>query len=169
MSDTDLSYQPTYRVVFWGACTLSHTHSHDRVDVARRFARRFNIRQLKHLQYLFSGRLVTLKTRLSYHEAKRYGEVIRGLGAVCRLEKETNWQTNFAFADDQVRKQSSVAGQELEKALSLQPKRAEQQVHKETEKNVLFAARDAQVPEHPPLPYQDHQAAAQALRKGRLS
>ncbi len=165
MSDTHLSYQPTFRVVFWGACTLSH----ERVDVARRFARRFNIRQLKHLQYLFSGRLVTLKTRLSYHEAKRYGEVIRDLGAVCRLEKEANWQTNFAFADEPVRQKPPVADQSLEKALSLQPKQADPQVQKKAEKNAMFAARDAQLPEHPPLPYQDHRAAGQALRKGRFN
>jgi hypothetical protein len=159
MSDLNLSYQPTYRVVFWGACTLSH----DRVDVARRFARRFNIRQLKHLQYLFSGRLVTLKARLSYHEAKRYGEVIRTLGAVCRLEKEANWQTNFAFADEPVRKKSSVADQSLERALSLQPKQAEQSI----QKGAMFSARETRLVEHPPMRYQDHQAASQMLGRKR--
>ncbi len=35
MSDTHLSYQPTYRVVFWGTCTLSHALSHNHQAAAQ--------------------------------------------------------------------------------------------------------------------------------------
>lgn len=78
----------SYRVVFWGETDLLQP----RRDVALKFSRRFRIRSVKQLRYLFSGRLLTLKRGLSEDQARCFSELLMDLGVVCRVEREIAWQ-----------------------------------------------------------------------------
>ncbi len=140
------SEHSTYRVVFWGEVTLGHTRS----DVARRFAKWFKIKERKTLQKLFGGRLLTLKKGLSYSEAQLYSDVIRGLGAVCRIEPEQSILTaQYPLPQLQAEREHRPAHE-----LRL----VDEGEVAERDRNNPFAARDLQVPSHPPCKYYDPRA-----------
>ncbi len=144
--------QHTYRVVFWGQVALGN----ERNDVARKFAKWFNITETRRLKQLFSGRVVSLKKGLTHSQAQRYCDILRGLGAMCRLEEENKVWLSPAV----------VAGGAKEKRVSeARLKLVDEQAETAASEYNPFAARDIAVRNHPPLKYGDPSVADSVLKR----
>lgn len=146
--------QPTYRVVFWGEVMLGRAQD----DVSRQFAKWFKIEDSRKLKQVFSGRLLVLKKGLSYQDATLYSDVIRGIGAMCRIEPEhkafiRSANPSHKVAIEAVAPPSNVQLQLVEESES------------EEERSNPFAARDIRVENHPPCKYYDPHAASAVLKK----
>lgn len=145
---------PTYRVVFWGEVMLGRAGE----DVARQFAKWFKIEDSRKLRQVFSGRLLVLKKGLSYQDATLYSDVIRGLGAMCRIEPE-----RIAFAEpSRITQIAEIAATKPVVPVELQL--VEEGLAQEDHANP-FAARDILVENHPPCKYYDPHAASAVLKK----
>lgn len=142
------SGQVNYRVVFWGDVTPGQ----QRNDVARRFARRFGIRDHKLLARLFSGCVITLKKGLGHQEARCYCELIRQLGALCRMEPE------FSILGDTTPVRRSIS-RDREAITSLEgaglAPLGDGEAPGDDHCDNPFAARDVATPKHPPFRYSD--------------
>ncbi len=156
------SVQPSYRVVFWGGLMLGQ----ERLQVAKRFARQFKIRQPRQLQQLFSGRLLTLKGALQYDQAKRYSDAIRAMGAICRIELETN----LLAAQYQEQQKQAL---ETFKPLAAEPLQVlttedlSRDVNDEIDNKDPFAAREPMTEQHPPCKYFDARASSSAIKQAQ--
>lgn len=144
-----------YRVVFWGEVTLGN----DATEVAQRFAKWFRVQDPAILKKLFSGRLLTLKRGLGYKEAQLYADVIRGLGAMCRLEPERP-----LFSGAEVRRPARRPA-----VLAAQPpaelKLLEEGDIPDQEQDGPFAARDLTPAAHPPARFGDPRGADQVVKR----
>ena len=155
MSDSSSSY----RVVFWGGLILGQ----ERRQVAKRFARQFKIRNPRQLQQLFSGRLLTLKSNLGYEDACRYSDAIRKMGAICRLELETNPLS----AEYGERQRRAVETFKPSVTPDLRLMNAEELVSDSDSHRNPFAARDLAEDHHPPCKYFDARASSQAVKQAQ--
>lgn len=154
--------QPSYRVVFWGGLMLGQ----ERQQVAKRFARQFKIRQPRQLQQLFSGRLLTLKRSLQYDQAKRYSDAIRAMGAICRVELESNPLTE---RHHQQQKQALEAFKPLaaEPLQMLSEDDLRRDASGEFDYRDPFAAREPAIEQHPPCKYFDARASSSAIKQAQ--
>lgn len=142
----------TYRVVFWGQVDPGLS----RKEVALKFARQFRVRNVHQLKHLFSGRVLTLKRGLSESRARRFSQVMTGLGVVCRLEREgeTAWQRT-ELPDARPRHTATIRF-DLQGLSALDFPDAERSlaVHEAAGRNP-FSARDLPEAQHPPVRYYD--------------
>ena len=107
----------TYRVVFWGQCVRG-TH---KAQVARAFAKRFNVASTRQLAALFSGKIVTLKRGLSSQGADRYVAAVQSVGGICR--KESEYKDYFSETEFKPRNNVSFLDDDFDPTkLSLAPK-----------------------------------------------
>ena len=160
--------QSTYRVVFWGEVMLGR----DKDRVAEQFAKWFKVNDSRKLKQLFSGRLLVLKKSLDYSEAKLYRDVLQGIGAMCRIEREHHVldgpigvvhqggvrAINTQNLGTQVIAESVAHGAAVELQL------LDEKLEEETQKNP-FAVRDTHSERHPPCKYYDPYAADTVLKK----
>jgi len=161
----------TYRVVFWGGLMLGQ----ERRQVAKNFARQFKIRQPRQLQQLFSGRLLTLKSAMSYAEAKRYSAAIRKMGATCRVELEYSPLRYRANPADSEALVASTGGLKPEAATAqAKPTVASETFSLAGDQSDIqpkakdpFAARDLMSEHHPPCKYFDARGASHSVAKAQ--
>ena len=142
--------RPTFRVVFWGEVILGQ----QREIVEQKFAKWFRIRDRGVLARLFCGRLLTLKRGLSQREAQRYCEVIRGIGALCRMEPEYSVLQDTAAALPR-----EITEENRQERLSRLPElrlvNEDEGMQAEVVDENPFAARDVESAPHPPMKYYD--------------
>ena len=135
----------------------------ERRQIAKRFARQFKIRNPRQLQQLFSGRLLTLKSALEYDDACRYSDAIRKMGAICRIELETNPLS--AHYSERQRRAADVFKPQV--SASLQVMNPEELVAEDDSHSNPFAARDLVEEQHPPCRYFDARASSQAVKQAQ--
>lgn len=143
----------TYRIVFWGETAPQLS----RREVALKFSRRFRIRSVKQLKYLFSGRLLTLKHGLDEAQARRFSQLMAELGVVCRLERERDmaWQHEEEPAEPEPRHTASIRF-DLQGLSALDfPEPVSGPTAQEVMDRDPFSARDLPETRHPPVKYYD--------------